>query len=144
MSTTGLSYDPTKRKLQFKQNLSKFFDKEGNGTVNVDQFMYSLRGRPNEERQAAIDSVFKKFDKNSEGKICTKVLKSVFNCVDHPRYIQGDLTEDQVFFLFLQNFPKNQEGTIDRRGWNDYYAGVSVTVDDDRHFISFIYDEFKL
>jgi hypothetical protein len=40
-----------------------------------------------------------------------------------------------VFDEFLKNFnDRTGRGKIDRYEWNDYYAAVSVSVDNDDHF----------
>ena len=46
------------------------------------------------------------------------------------------MTEDEVFTEFLQNFgDKNRDGCITKAEWNDYYAAVSSSIDDDDHFV---------
>ena len=63
----------------------------------------------------------------------------------------GEYTEDQIFYLFLKNFSNEVSGTVSKKyifinfkEWDDYYAGVSVTIDDDSHFIKLIKNQFKV
>ena len=78
--------------------------------VNFNDFLFAIRGKPNENRQAVIDLVYYKFDKQKTGSANPTELRKVFNCIRHPRFISGELNEDQIFFLFLQNFSqKNGE-----------------------------------
>jgi Ca2+-binding EF-hand superfamily protein len=95
--------------------LAKYFEKDGDSKVYYDDFLYAIRGKPNDERQAVIDLVFYKFDKNKTGSAEASELRKVFNCVKHPRYLMKDYTEDQVFYLYLQNFDNNPKGSVSKR-----------------------------
>jgi hypothetical protein len=46
---------------------------------------------------------------------------------------------------FLQNFGDvDKDGTISRAEWNDYYAAVSSSVDNDDHFVLLMQNAWKL
>ena len=110
-----------------------------------DDFLYSIRGAPNKERQGVIDLVYSKFDKNKTGRAETSELRKVFNCVKHPKYLMGDYSEDQIFYLYLKNFSNERMVThVSKREWDDYYAGVSAVIDDDTHFIKIMKNQFKV
>jgi len=111
-------------------------DTDNDGTVNFDEFLVGVRGKLNQQRQAMVDKAFLKFDADGSGTITAADLKGVYNCNHHPKVISGEMTEDEVFLEFLQNFgDKNQDGKISRQEWNDYYAAVSSSVDNDDHFV---------
>ncbi len=95
--------------------LNNYFDKQNEGKINFDEFLFSIRGKPSDERQAVIDLVFYKFDKNRTGVAEASELRKVFNCVKHPRYLLKDYTEDQIFYLYLQNFSSNPSGTVAKK-----------------------------
>ena len=124
--------------------ICRFFDRDGTENIDFEEFLFALRGKPNEERQAVIDLVYSKFDKNHVGYAEATELRKVFNCVKHPRYINGELSEDQIFYLYLKNFSNNGKGQVTKKEWDDYYAGISVAVDDDAHFIRLIKNQFKV
>lgn len=124
--------------------LCRYFDPNATENIDFEKFLYALRGKPNEERQATIDYVYSKFDKNKVGYAEATELRKVFNCVKHPRYLSGELTEDQIFFLYLKNFSNSAEGRVTKKEWDDYYAGISVSVPDDAHFIRLIKNQFKV
>jgi len=42
-------------------------------------------------------------------------LRKVFNCTRHPRFISRELNEDQIFFLYLQNFSERNNGFISKQ-----------------------------
>ena len=63
-------------------------------------------------------------------------LKTVYSCSDHPKVMRGEMTEDEVFTQFLSNVgDKNKDGTITHAEWNDYYAAVSASIDNDDLFV---------
>ena len=95
--------------------LCRFFDRNATEQIDFEEFLYALRGKPNKERQDVIDLVYSKFDKNHVGYAESTELRKVFNCVKHPRYLNGDLTEDQIFFLYLKNFSNQVKGTVTKK-----------------------------
>ncbi len=95
--------------------LVRFFDKDNSEMMNFDEFLLAIRGKPNEERQAVIDLVFYKFDKNKTGSAEATELRKVFNCVNHPRFLLREYSEDQIFYLYLQNFSNNVNGTVSKK-----------------------------
>jgi Ca2+-binding EF-hand superfamily protein len=92
--------------------LVKTYSKNNDGKVNFDEFLFAVRGRPNDSRQAVIDLVYYKFDKSKTGFADPNELRKVFNCTRYPRFLSGELNEDQIFFLFLQNFSQRDNGLI--------------------------------
>ena len=122
-----------------KQDLDvilNFFEKDKDGMINFTEFLIALRGKPNDRRQAIIDKAFLKFDKEGTGLIDVTEIRQVYNCSKHPKVVSAEMSEEQVFSLFLKNFnDKNNLGKIDRKEWNDYYAAVSYSIDNDDHFV---------
>lgn len=84
--------------------LLAFLDTDDDGFVNYDEFLYGIRGKPNQKRQAFIDKAFLKFDKDGNGKITAADLRTVYNCQSHPKVQSGEMTEDEVFAKFLEHF----------------------------------------
>ena len=83
-----------------------------------------------------VDKAFLKFDRDGNGVITANDLRGVYNASMHPKVQKGEMTEDQVFQEFLSNFnDRNRDGQIDKAEWNDYYAAVSASIDNDDHFV---------
>ena len=122
-----------------KQDLDvilNFFEKDKDGMINFTEFLIALRGKPNDRRQAIIDKAFLKYDKEGTGLIDVTEIRQVYNCSKHPKVVSAEMSEEQVFSLFLKNFnDKNNLGKIDRKEWNDYYSAVSYSIDNDDHFV---------
>ena len=116
--------------------IMQFFEKDKDDMINFEEFLIALRGKPNERRQAIIDKAFLKFDKEGTGLIDVTEIRQVYNCSKHPKVVSAEMSEEQVFSLFLKNFnDKNNLGKIDRKEWNDYYSAVSYSIDNDEHFV---------
>ena len=125
--------------------LLTLLDINQDGSVNYDEFLVGIRGKPNEERQKVIDQAFCKFDSNGDGCVTAADLSTVYDCSSHPLVIQGKMTSEEVFVQFLGSFgDKNGDGTITKSEWNDYYAAVSSSVDNDEHFIALMVSAWRL
>ena len=122
--------------------ICKFIDRDNTQFLDIEEFFHVLRGKPNEERQAAIDFVYSRFDHENKGIAKASDMKSVFNCKQHPKYKMGKLSVDQMFYLYLKNFNNQVKDIVTKKEWDDYYAGLSVAIDDDEHFVKLIKNQF--
>ena len=95
--------------------IQRFIDQENSGMLNFEEFLFALRGKPNNERQAAIDYVFSIFDKSGSGVADVNQMKQVFNCQKHPKFTMGKLNEDQMFYLYLKNFNNVVQPTVTKK-----------------------------
>jgi hypothetical protein len=88
---------------------------------------------------------YAKFDCDGSGCVDASDLKGVYNANFHPKVISGEMTEDEVFLEFLANFgDANGDGKITKPEWNDYYAAVSSSIDNDDHFTQLMKAAWKL
>ena len=62
----------------------------------------------------------------------------------HPRYLSGELTEDQIFFLYLKNFSNDANDRVTKKEWDDHHTGISAAIPDYAHFIRLIKNQFKV
>ncbi len=111
----GLAYYGLQLRKEDSVTLVRFLIKDSSEMIDFDSFLFAVRGKPNEERQSIIDLVYYKFDKNKLGYAEATELRKVFNCIKHPRYLMGEYTEDQIFYLFLKNFSDNVSGTVTKK-----------------------------
>lgn len=112
------------------------FDEDKDESINFEELLVAIRGKPNPRRQAIIDKAFLKFDREGNGFVDVTNLRSVFSASKHPKVVAGEMTQDQVFTVFLKNFnDRTGLGKIERKEWSDYYSAVSYSIDNDDHFV---------
>ncbi|XP_027702050.1 calcyphosin-like protein isoform X3 [Vombatus ursinus] len=94
------------------QELFSQFDKDGNGKIDFNEFLLTLRPPMSRARKEVIMQAFRKLDKTGDGVITIEDLRGVYNVKHHPKYQNGEWTEEQVFRKFLDNFdsPYDKDG----------------------------------
>ncbi|KAK3742358.1 hypothetical protein QZH41_020501 [Actinostola sp. cb2023] len=108
----ALDDPPTKNQSMEVKSIFSAFDKDGSGTIDFDEFLISLRPPMSKARKSVIGLAFNKLDKTGDGQITIEDLKGVYNVKHHPKYINGEWTEDQCFRKFLDSFdsPDDKDG----------------------------------
>ncbi|PFX32160.1 Calcyphosin-like protein [Stylophora pistillata] len=99
------------------QELFRAFDKDGSGVIDFDEFLLALRAA------------------------------RVYNVKMHPKYQNGEMTEEQIFTKFLNTFEVGSsevDGKITRDEFMNYYAGVSASIDNDAYFLLMMKNAYKM
>ncbi|XP_059500956.1 calcyphosine-like b isoform X3 [Stegostoma tigrinum] len=124
----------------------KHFDKDSSGTIDFNEFLMALRPPMSNARKEIIAKAFRKLDKTGDGVITIEDLRGVYNAKHHPKYQNGEWTEEQVFKIFLDNFdsPDDKDGIVTMEEFINYYAGVSASIDTDVYFIIMMKNAWKL
>ncbi|XP_015769612.1 PREDICTED: calcyphosin-like protein isoform X1 [Acropora digitifera] len=142
MTEYGLNLEPKELKEMFLA-----FDKDGSGLIDFDEFLIALRPPMSKARKDVINEAFNKLDKTGDQKITVEDLKGVYNVKAHPKYQNGEMTEEQIFRKFLNTFEVGSnevDGTITRDEFMNYYAGVSASIDNDAYFLLMMKNAYKL
>ena len=65
-------------------------------------------------RVELVNKAFNKMDKNKDGKIQLDDLKGVYDVRRHPKYLNGEWSEDQILRKFLDTFDTkgNEDGIV--------------------------------
>ncbi|KAL8622460.1 hypothetical protein ACOMHN_034125 [Nucella lapillus] len=127
------------------QQIFEIFDKDGSGTIDFDEFLVSFRPPMSKARKDAISKAFQKLDKSGDGVVTVEDLKGVYNVKNHPKYKNGEWTEDQCLKQFLDSFDsKDKDGKVFRDEFEDYYVGVSASIDSDAYFLLMMTNAWKL
>lgn len=126
--------------------LFKDLDKDHSGSVDFTEFLKALRPPMSEGRIGLIQQAFAKLDKTGDGFVTVEDLRGVYNARHHPKYQNGELTEDQVFREFLKNLdtPNNPDGQITQEEFLNYYSGVSASIDTDAYFDLMMRNAWKI
>ncbi|XP_075444249.1 calcyphosin-like protein isoform X1 [Ascaphus truei] len=128
------------------QELFSVFDRDASGTIDFDEFLVTLRPAMSNARKEVIMQAFRKLDKTGDGVVTIEDLRGVYNAKYHPKYQNGEWTEDQVFRTFLDNFdsPYDKDGQVTPEEFTNYYAGVSASIDTDVYFITMMKNAWRL
>ena len=125
--------------------LFSMFDKNGDGVLDLNEFLYGVRGEMNEVRKPIVLAAFAKFDNDGSGKISKDDLKGTYDCSRHPKVISGQMTEDQVLDKFMNSFgDTDNDHMINDTEWMYYYSCVSANIDNDDEFILMMTNAWKL
>lgn len=122
------------------------FDSDNSGTIDFDEFLIKLRPPMSQARKGVIHEAFHKLDKTGDNVVTAEDLKGVYNVKKHPKYLSGELTEDQIFRTFLDTFdtPGQKDGKITQEEFLNYYCGVSASIDNDPYFLLMMKTAWKL
>ncbi|CAF0795601.1 unnamed protein product [Rotaria sordida] len=127
-------------------DLFRLFDIDQSGQIDYDEFLRRLRPPMNSFRLDLIAKAFAKLDKNHDGQITVDDLRGVYIVKHHPKYMNGEWSEDQVLRQFLDCFDygKHKDGIVTREEFIDYYSGVSASVDNDMYFDLMMRNSWKI
>jgi len=117
-------------------NLFNTFDADASGSIEFEEFLGHLRPPMGKNRRALVLQAFNKLDKTGDGVITIDDLRGVYDVRKHPKYISGEWTEEQVFLQFLSSYdtPNQADGLVTKEEFQNYYSGVSASIDNDAYF----------
>lgn len=125
--------------------LMALYDKDGNGKVCYDEFLSGLRGMLNPARQAVVDRAFAIFDKTGDGVVQLDDLQGAYDVSGHPAVIAGEMTPEEAYGEFIANFDVgNRDGVVTKAEFDQYYADISASIDNDEYFELLISRAWKM
>eukprot|EP00040_Diaphanoeca_grandis_P042203 m.264395 g.264395 ORF g.264395 m.264395 type:complete len:211 (-) comp55932_c0_seq1:81-713(-) len=139
----GIRLDQTEQ----YQEVFDLFDVNHDGTIGFDEFLEKLRPPMSQTRINLIRKAFSKLDKNGSGDITVEDLKGTYNVKSHPKYLNGEWSEDEVLVKYLEVFQKGSDEIDDVVTWEEflnYYSGVSASIDTDAYFTLMMTMAWKL
>jgi Ca2+-binding EF-hand superfamily protein len=114
-----------------QQELGRLLDRDGNGTLDFDEFLFCLAPPLNETRSQWVNKVFDKLDKDKDGKL-TRADFARTGTTD-PRYNN-----------LARICDKNGTGSVDRDEFVNYYREISPSIRRDDAFIELLVSAWKL
>ena len=132
----GISFDEL-------QKLFTFFDKEGNGRIDYDEFIRIIRGQMSNSRKSLIEEIFSTFEPDQDGFVHIKKVTQLFNPENHPDVLTGKKSPEEVYQEFVDTFDGNHTylngdeasyGNVDIDEFCDYYDSISMMIEKDTDF----------
>lgn len=90
----------------------------------------------NARRAALVHQAFAILDTDKSGFVDVDDIVDKYDASRHPDVISGKATADDVYRDFLDVFEVggDRDGKVSKREFDEYYATVSATIDDDDYF----------
>lgn len=138
-----------------EQDLAKLFgafDRDGNGTIDYDEFLRGVRGPLSAPRKDLVTQAYRKLDKDGSGTVDINDLKGVYDAKQHPDVRAGKKTEEDILGEFLETFEMHHnisdksrmDHIITYEEFIEYYTNVSASIDDDKYFELMMVNAWKL
>jgi Ca2+-binding EF-hand superfamily protein len=107
------------------------FDGDGNGRVDYEEFLRSVRGRLSPTRKKMVRQIFDALDKigGDLGYLTIAAIQPVYSVSNHPQVKAGKMTKEEALQEFLNGFEGsqgNRDGRVTLDEWIKYYEEVRV------------------
>lgn len=127
------------------QQLLKHIDRDGNGTIDFDEFMRFIRGDLNDFRKSLINQAYDKLDVNKDGLVKLDDIAQIYDASQHPDVMEGKKTEEEVYKEFMEKWDtQEKDGIITIDEFYDYFRDVSASIDTDEYFEAMMKSAWKL
>lgn len=130
-------------KTELKE-LCRLLDKNGDGRISYDEFLYQMAPPMNEERIKWCNKAFDKLDVDGSGQVTIADVQAVWNPDKSELVRMGKTTAQQIFSNLLRSFDTDGDGIITREEFIDYYREISPSIDSDEYFALMMTNAWKL
>ena len=120
------------------QALMKYYDVDGDGQINLEEFLRGLRDPLTERRAAMVERAFGIMDRDGSGNIEAGDVAHLYDVSQHREFIEGTKSKEEILDDFLNSFDGvkgNNDGNITREEWYEYYTDLSVSIPSDDYFV---------
>ncbi|KAM6218053.1 calcyphosin isoform 2-T2 [Rhynchocyon petersi] len=100
------------------QAVCQRWDRDGSGMLDLEEFLRALRPPMSQAREAVIAAAFAKLDRSGDGVVTVEDLRGVYSGRAHPKVTLAE--------------------------FQDYYSGLSTSVDTDQEFVAIVTSAWRL
>ena len=121
------------------------FDRDHNGFIDIDEFFIGIRGELNDRRKKLIRMAFDILDTDGSGLVTIDELSAVYDVSWNPAVRAGKLTERDAMKEFMAQWDRlDGDGMVSIEEFEDYYKGVSSSIDGDDYFELMIRNAWRI
>jgi Ca2+-binding EF-hand superfamily protein len=121
------------------------FDRDRNGFVDVDEFFIGIKGDLNDRRKKLIRMAFDTLDTDRSGFITVDEMNEKYDVSCNPEVQQGKKTPDEAMQEFMTQWDRlDGDGMVSVEEFEDYYKGVSSSIDGDDYFELMIRNAWRI
>ncbi|CAE7618916.1 Capsl, partial [Symbiodinium microadriaticum] len=127
------------------EQLFLYFDRDHNGFIDIDEFLIGIRGDLNDRRKSLIRMAFDILDIDGSGMVTVDELAAVYDVSWNPAVRAGKITEDEALKEFMAQWDRlDGDGMVSIEEFEDYYKGVSSSIDGDDYFELMIRNAWRI
>jgi hypothetical protein len=112
--------------------------------VDIDEFLIGIKGDLNERRRSFVQMAFDILDVDRSGEISIDEMMSKYDFRSNPDVVAGRKTIKQAAKEFMSHWEKDGDETITFDEFEDYYKGVSASIDTDDYFELMIRNAWRI
>jgi|DEB0MinimDraft_12_1074336.scaffolds.fasta_scaffold11532_2 calcyphosin len=125
------------------------FDKNGDGTIDYEEFLIEVRGEMNQRRSDLVKQAHQFLADRTGAELQVENCKDLYDAKRHPDVIQGKRTLDNVMVEFIETFEAHHnlgggDRNVSLNEWLDYWTSVSATIESDDQFELIIKNTFGM
>ena len=111
-------------------------DKDGSGSISLEEFLVGVRGQLNTRRRALVHMAYDVLDADGSGVVDIEDFRLAYNAKSHLEVRTGKKTEDEVLqeMMALFEIGGKSDSVITREEFENYYSGISALIDSDDYF----------
>ena len=122
-----------------------YFDRDGNGFVDITEFLVGIRGDLNDRRKKMIRMAFDILDTDGSGYITVEEIADVYDVSQNPDVTMGKKTEKEALLEFMGQWEGgDKDGVVTYEEFEDYYKEISAGIDDDEYFELMIRNAWRI
>ena len=139
MSDVGIILNKTEM-----NELERLLDRNGDGTISYDEFLYQMAPPLSDERIKWINKAFDKLDVEGTGLVDIADLEAIHNPKTSELVKMGKTTANAIFANLLRSYDDDGDGKISRDEFIDYYREISPSIESDEYFAMMMKNAWKL
>ena len=118
------------------ERIFKYFDKNCQGHIGVEDLINGVRGGLNEYRKSVVDAVWSGL--HQDGQVSVGELAGYFNLNSVAAYKNGQRTSKDILDELIEQIDGDGDGVITTQEWCEFYTNVSVSFENDLVFEKFV------